>query len=130
MRVLIFGGRDWTNRDRTFTELDRLHQEHGFTQVIHGGARGADTLAGAWATSRGITVRVFPAQWKVHDPDRCDEWCYRRSYCPKAGFRRNTQMLEEGQPQLAVGFPGGNGTADMMKQCLAKGVTTFRAGQA
>ena len=120
MIALIYGGRDWLNRKRTFEELDRLHEDHSFTQVIHGGARGADTLGGDWGKSRNIPVRVFPAKWRTHQDD-CDARCRNKSYCPKAGFIRNQQMLTVGRPDLVIGFPGGNGTADTTRKAREQG---------
>jgi hypothetical protein len=39
-----------------------------------------------------------------------------------AGPIRNRQMLEEGRPDLVVAFPGGHGTAGMIKLALKAGV--------
>ena len=39
-----------------------------------------------------------------------------KKYGKKAGPLRNQQMLEEGKPDLVVAFPGGNGTADMVRR--------------
>ena len=49
MRVLITGGRDFADRILLFEALDRLHAIHSFSVLIHGDAKGADTLAGEWA---------------------------------------------------------------------------------
>jgi len=46
----------------------------------------------------------FPADWG--------------KYSKSAGYIRNKQMLAEGKPDLVVAFPGGKGTANMVK--LAK----------
>jgi len=32
--------------------------------VVHGGARGADTLAGIYADKHGCEVKLFPADWE------------------------------------------------------------------
>ena len=46
--------------------------------VVHGGARGADTLGGEWAAAHSIRVEVFPADWKRHrrsaGPRRTSRW--------------------------------------------------------
>ncbi|TRC99674.1 DUF2493 domain-containing protein [Mesorhizobium sp. WSM4303] len=88
--------------------LDRLNGEHHFSIVVHGDAIGADRLAGAWAESRQIPVRAFPADWETH----------RRA----AGPIRNKQMLDEGTPDLVFAFPGGRGTANMVLQSRNAGV--------
>jgi hypothetical protein len=45
MRVLVCGGRAYTDRDELYAELDGLHAEYVFTTIIAGGAGGADALA-------------------------------------------------------------------------------------
>lgn len=54
MRIIVCGGRDYVDQAAAFNALDRAHQHRRIDLVIHGAARGADTLAGAWAASRGI----------------------------------------------------------------------------
>lgn len=111
LRVLICGGRQFTDRRYLATVLDGLLNERGpFGLVIHGAAVGADTMGGDWAVSRGIPVRVFPAQW--------DTFENRRS----AGPIRNQQMLTEGKPDLVVAFPGARGTAHMARIAREAGV--------
>lgn len=39
-----------------------------------------------------------------------------------AGPIRNQRMLDEGKPDLVVAFPGGRGTADMVRRAKAAGV--------
>lgn len=57
MRVLVTGGRDYSDRATVFRELDTLHAETTITVLIHGAASGAD----AWARSRGGEVVACPA---------------------------------------------------------------------
>jgi hypothetical protein len=112
MRVLVCGGRDYLDRDRLFMELDALRLARGVTVVISGCARGADTLGLEWAEARGIEVTRFPADWETH----------RRA----AGPIRNQQMLDEGNPDLVIAFPGGRGTADMVRRATAAGIETIQ----
>lgn len=109
MRVLVCGGREFTDWQKLSTELDAMHAQTPFTCVIHGAAKGADEMAGAWAALRSIHVEPFPADWKT----------YRRA----AGPIRNKRMLDEGKPELVISFPGGRGTANMVKQARAEGLT-------
>ncbi len=90
------------------TVLDRLHKEHAFTHLIHGGADGADTMAGEWAATKPEIERyVSKADWAM----------FGRS----AGPIRNAHMLEW-KPDLVVAFPGGSGTLDMVSKAIAAGV--------
>lgn len=111
-RVLVCGGRDFNDADYLFAVLDHYYREAGaFECVIQGCARGADTLAGEWADARNIPVLPFPVTPA--------EWAFKGK---RAGHERNAQMLREGRPSFVVAFPGGAGTADMMRQARRAGV--------
>lgn len=100
MKVLVCGGRDFDRRSFAYKTLDKLHKEHNFDLVIQGDARGADTIGRDWAFLHGINVRTFSANWE--------------KYGKRAGMIRNSYMLKEGEPDLVIAFPGGNGTANMV----------------
>lgn len=91
-----------------FAFLDRAHASRPIKMLIHGAARGADTLAAEWAAARGVTAEAYPANWDLHG----------RS----AGPIRNRRMLRKGKPDVVIAFPGGAGTADMIRQAKAAGV--------
>lgn len=112
MRVLVCGGRNFEDRALMFRVLDSLHDRTPFSCVIHGMARGADRLADHWAMFNHIPAYRFHAVWSQHG----------RS----AGPIRNQRMLDKGKPDLAVGFPGGAGTKDMLRRALAADVRILR----
>jgi hypothetical protein len=62
--VLICGGREWNNALAVEREIDAVLQQ--LSKVIHGKARGADSIGGAIARNRGIPVQEHPALWNVH----------------------------------------------------------------
>jgi hypothetical protein len=97
LRVLIFGGRDFTDAMGACAALDYLHRKYGIAETIGGGARGADTIGRHWSKRNDVPHLLFAADWNKHKK--------------AAGFVRNSQMLTEGQPDYAVHFPGGTGTA-------------------
>jgi hypothetical protein len=107
MRILVCGGRDYTDERRVFHELDTLHDGVNVTHVIVGGARGADQLGLQWAVSRAIPRTVVPADWERHGKS--------------AGPIRNAKMLSK-RPDLVVAFPGGKGTANMIQISRKAGV--------
>lgn len=149
MIVLVCGGRKLLLRPYDWLRLDALHQtrasnlsarigavvraslgpEQGdllaarptgpITTLYHGGAPGADEGSGLWAAARGIPVLPFLADWNRHGD--------------AAGPIRNADMLAgrhptEGQvprPELVVAFPGGEGTADMVRKAKAAGVPVY-----
>lgn len=108
MRVLVCGGRDYQDREHVFATLDAIHAKTPVSCIIQGRAPGGDALAGSWAVSRLISCHVFAAEWQKHGR--------------AAGPIRNKRMLEEGRPDLIVAFPGGTGTADMVRQARRAGV--------
>lgn len=112
MRLLVTGGRDYREDDLIYQALDKVHDETPVHLLIAGDARGADRIALRWATERGVQYHLFGADW--------------RRYGNLAGPIRNTAMLTRGQPDLCVAFPGGKGTADMVRQCEKAGVPVRR----
>jgi hypothetical protein len=103
MRVLVCGGRDYNDRGKVFEALDGLHNEHGALIIIEGGAAGADTFAGEW-TCMQRTCRLItePAEWVRYETS--------------AGPIRNAKMITDHKPEIVLAFPGGRGTADMVRQ--------------
>jgi hypothetical protein len=121
MRVLVCGGRDYTNRAAVFDDLDMLHALHvGDICIIAGGAPGADTFAEEWARSKigkreGVSFHGFKADWKKHGK--------------AAGPIRNQAMIDKGRPDGVLAFPGGRGTADMVERAKAAGIEVRVVGQ-
>ena len=101
MRVLVCGGRDFADEAHLFAVLDALHAANPISWIIHGAARGADSLAGRWAFRRDLSRKAYPADWATHGK--------------AAGMIRNRLMLTDGKPDLVVAFMGGKGTADMVR---------------
>lgn len=110
-RVLVCGGRDFSDYQLLAGVLDRLHDENPIAAIIHGNARGADTLAHQWAIKRGVGGWACPANWS-RDGKR-------------AGPLRNQRMLGH-HPDLVVAFPGGRGTADMIGRAEKAGVRVIQ----
>jgi hypothetical protein len=108
VRVLVCGGRKFSNEALLRATLDRLHRARVFNTLIEGDAIGADRMAGAWAEAQGIAHLTFKADWD--------------GLGSKAGPIRNQQMLVEGRPDLVVAFPGGSGTAHMVRLAREAGV--------
>lgn len=121
-RVLVCGGRDYALWEVVRFYLDEIHAKRVFTLIIHGDADGADTLAKRWARKHAnVPDLPFPAMWDdLSQPDAIIRT--RRDgtkYDARAGMRRNLKMLVEGKPDLVVAFPGGAGTANMVRLATA-----------
>lgn len=49
VKVIVCGGRDFSDEDRIWNGLDYFEATEGkIARLAHGGATGADTLAGEW----------------------------------------------------------------------------------
>jgi len=112
LRVIVCGGRDFTDRRFVFDSLDRIDKTFPIGLVIHGAQRGPDRISGEWAKERGRKWREFPADWKKYDK--------------QAGPVRNRKMIEHGA-DFVIAFPGGIGTANMMRQASEAGLIVMRA---
>lgn len=112
MKVLVCGGRDFDDEGLLGSRLWHLRNENGLTHVIHGGANGADKLAGEWARSQySVQEVICPANWYLHGK--------------AAGPMRNRAMAEIG-PDLVLAFKGGRGTENMVKTAEALGIQVER----
>ena len=78
MKLLVAGSRDYYNYSEFSKVMDYAHRKYNISEVISGGARGADTLAERWAKENNIPIKIFKANWDV--------------YGKSAGFIRNADM--------------------------------------
>lgn len=111
MKVLVTGSRSYANYTRMKEEI----VNSGADIIIHGGAKGADSLAGEVATQRGLVCRVYQAQWD--------------KFGKAAGSKRNQEMLDKEHTKdepvdLVLAFPveGSIGTLDMMRRAERAGI--------
>ena len=107
IKVLVCGGRYYDNKIGVFSILGATHETLGIQAVIHGNARGADSLADEWARKNGVEIIPCPADWETHGK--------------AAGPIRNLEMLQY-KPDLVIAFPGGNGTKDMVNKAKREGI--------
>lgn len=99
MKVLVCGGRDYKNLHRVYRILGRLAPE----EIVEGGANGADKLSRLWAGHSEVICHTYPARWRAEGK--------------AAGPKRNGRMLvAHPDIRLVIAFPGGDGTADMIRQ--------------
>jgi hypothetical protein len=88
MKVLVCGSRGWESVWQVrmvYSELDRIKP----TEIISGGARGADRVAEVWAKSNSVPITVFTPDWEKNGR--------------RAGVLRNNQMLDT-NPDLVLAF--------------------------
>ena len=155
MRVLVTASRSWPE-DKSFMIYDSLdrYAEVAASRgekltVVHGGARGGDHMAHAWAydaARRGLPVNrpeVHSADWSGACREQCRPGHRRKdrpgpnsnrtpgnwSVCPMAGFYRNEHMVSLGADVcLAFIHNGSRGATQCVEVAKKAGieVVTFR----
>ena len=81
MKVLVCGGRDFEDWNMLPEKLTNLIGQHAIDAILHGGAPGADAMAGEFANVSNIREVVFQADWK--------------KYGRRAGPLRNQRMIDD-----------------------------------
>jgi len=107
----VTGSRHWTRKDVISRALhEAIDGASEPVTVVHGGAPGADTIAGEVAEALGAQVEVHAANWQL--------------YGHAAGAIRNQQMVRAGA-DICLAFPLGKspGTRDCMSRALKTGIT-------
>lgn len=97
--VAVCGGRGLRDADLINRTLGGIHRDRAIRMLVSGGCRGADALCEEWAIENDVPLTVFHPDWSTSGM--------------AAGPVRNQRMLDEGEPDLLVAFPGGRGTSDM-----------------
>jgi hypothetical protein len=97
MKLAISGGRHYKFTDNDIKLLDSIIVKHNITEIVSGGASGADTEAKFYALGYGIKFTEFPANW--------------HKFGRSAGWIRNRNMAIYADAVLL--FPGGKGTESM-----------------
>lgn len=121
MRIIVCGGRNFVDVPMLWRGLDKINAEtpggircviDGSSDDVTGPYKGADYWAHQWAAARDKPWERYNADWVAHGR--------------AAGPIRNSEMLRLGKPDMVVAFPGGRGTADMVKQADAAGLPIRR----
>ena len=122
LKILVTGDRTWSDSVKIIDAYEMVCEKFGVQAtevwVIHGAARGADTLAAQLAEELGMTAIPYPAHW-CHTK-YCSPKC-RRMVGRPAGVIRNQQMLDENPDiQFALAFHSdlahSKGTKDMVNR--------------
>lgn len=113
MKILVTGGREYSNKELVYRVLDSVLSNRGISLVIQGGAKGADSLAKEWCLERGVHSCQVDALWQ--------------HFGKAAGHRRNATMLKL-SPDGCIAFKGGRGTEGMVSMCDKAGIKIWRVG--
>lgn len=116
-RILVTGSRAWDDwRTITGALIEAADGKPRPVTVVHGCARGADSLAAQAARKLGWEVEGHPADWEFHGK--------------AAGFRRNAEMVALGADVMLAFIRDGSRGATHCAGLAAKAgipVRIFRA---
>jgi hypothetical protein len=101
MKLAIIGSRDFTDYSLLSFELEPYKSK--ITQVISGGARGADKLGERWAIQNKIPTQIFYADWD--------------NLGKRAGFIRNEDIIKNCDIVIAFWDGKSNGTKHSLSLC-------------
>lgn len=108
--LLVCGSRKWSDEERIRKCLTIAYHEDGYRRLVHGGAPGADEIAGRIGREIGFAVTVEHARWQ--------------ELGDHAGPIRNAAMLHKFTPRLVLAFPLGEsrGTKNMISLAVKCGI--------
>jgi hypothetical protein len=124
VKLIISGSRDFTNSKvfmdamiDAIAEIQYKNEVHmKDLEIIHGGAKGIDSMADVFARGYKLKLKVFPADWNT--------------FGKSAGMKRNLEMLYyaisyERHFLLAFNMNSSRGTSGMIDVCKKKNVPSY-----
>ena len=106
MKVIIAGGRDFDDYLLLLQAVVKANFD--ITEVVSGGAKGADALGELFARDMDLSLSCFPANWDLHGR--------------AAGPIRNGEMAEYADALIAMWDGKSSGTRNMIKQAKDRGL--------
>lgn len=111
MKIIIAGGRNFHNYQMLRDSCDFILGDQGVTEVVGGGASGADVLGERYAAEQGIPCRRFEADWQ--------------RYGRSAGPRRNVEMADYADALIAFWDGESRGTKHMIEAAQKRGLRVW-----
>lgn len=113
MNIAVIGSREFDDYHLLETTVDAIIKERPYKEVtiVSGGARGADSLAEAYARNRQLPLIIKRADWLT--------------YGKKAGYLRNMEMANIAN--ICIGFiiNASPGATMMINLCKEKNIETI-----
>ena len=97
MKVAVIGSRTFTDKERMFSILST----YAITEIVSGGAMGADTIAEQWAVANNTPVTVYKPDWE--------------KFGKKAGFIRNYDIIRDADLVIAFWDGASKGTEHSLR---------------
>lgn len=100
MKVAVIGSRTFND----YEEVKRTLSSIKITEIISGGATGADTLGERYAKENNIPTKIFLPDWAKHGK--------------AAGFLRNTDIVNAAEMVVAFWDGESRGTKDSIEKAI------------
>ena len=108
-RLAVVGSREFSNPRFMNICILRWQAEKGLiTEIVTGGAPGADSLAKRWAIKNNIPCKIFDADWK--------------RFGKSAGVIRNNDIVDRSEAMIAFPSSKGIGTQNSISLAKRKGI--------
>lgn len=113
MKTIIAGSRDIANIEILNLLIDWACDREGLiiTEVVSGGARGADFLGEVFAQAKGLPVKKFLADWEGKGKG--------------AGYIRNAEMAKYADALLFLWDGQSRGTFNMIEEAIKNRLTVY-----
>jgi hypothetical protein len=98
MKVAVIGSRNFND----YEKVKQVLSTKNITLLVSGGAKGADTLGQKYAEEHDIETKIFLPDWE--------------KYGKKAGFLRNSDIINESELVIAFWDGVSKGTLDSLKK--------------
>lgn len=103
MKYAIIGSRNFCD----YELMEKTLKEYDISEIISGGAKGADSLAARYADQNDISLVVFKADWK--------------RYGRAAGVIRNTDIIDSSDVVIAFWDGVSRGTKNSIDKAIKAG---------
>jgi hypothetical protein len=101
MKLAVIGSRSFDNYDLLNNEISSLDIK--ITEIISGGAKGADYLAEKWALQNNIQLTIIKPRWNI--------------FGRGAGIKRNEEIIQNCHYCIAFWDGKSKGTFSSIKLC-------------
>lgn len=114
MKTIIAGCRDFGSSPGAKFDIDFFadcmsEYQYPITEIVSGGAKGADRLGEIWAKAKGIPLKIFYADWT--------------KYGRRAGPIRNAEMGDYADALIVFWDGKSRGTKNMIDYAKKKNLT-------
>ena len=116
MNLLVHGSAFYSDRDRIWGSLDKVHAKTPITLLVTADSRGACAEAIEWAKANKVVPMVVGLTAGA-PPGMNGEALYRR---------QNKRLVEEGRVAGMVAFPGNKHTHELVDMMKAKSLPVWQ----